>query len=75
MFFRKSFEYLRLLKIKKGTGLVNLSDTCAVVICVNLASEILCSSFDKVSIQIGFHFFHFNIIKTRKKLTTINSAG
>lgn len=47
--FRKGYEFLRLLKLKRGAGLVNMSDTCAVVICLNLAADKIGCSFDKVS--------------------------
>lgn len=54
--YRKSREYLRLLQLKKrGAGLVNLNDSCAIVICINLAADNLGCSFDKVSFIIYFY--------------------
>ncbi|XP_054285201.1 origin recognition complex subunit 6-like [Macrosteles quadrilineatus] len=44
---KKGYEYLRLFRIKRGAGLPNLSETCAVVICLNLAADKLGCSFDK----------------------------
>ncbi|KAG8264214.1 Origin of replication complex subunit 6 [Homalodisca vitripennis] len=43
----KGYEYVRLLKLKRGAGLVNMSDTCAMVICLNLAADKLNHTFDK----------------------------
>uniref|UniRef100_A0A1B6FT33 Origin recognition complex subunit 6 n=1 Tax=Cuerna arida TaxID=1464854 RepID=A0A1B6FT33_9HEMI len=45
---RKGYEYVRLLKLKRGAGLVNMSDTCAMVICLNLAADKLAYTFDKI---------------------------
>jgi len=48
LLFRKGHELHRLLHLKTGTCAVNISETCQIVICLDLAASVIGVPFDKV---------------------------
>jgi len=50
LLFRKGHELHRLLHLKTGTCAVNISETCQIVICLDLAASVIGVPFDKVCV-------------------------
>lgn len=48
--FRKGHELHRLLQLKTSTHGINISETCQIVICLDLAASIIGVPFEKVTV-------------------------